>query len=494
MPIRDWTKRPNALGRNTARVNLNGAVGQKLDLALNIGYINLNQRYTLESNATAGLGSQAFGGQGFKENGTVATTGTPLNGYRAWTPGYTWQEKTAQGVNRFIGSASGDVASVHLESDAHGLRHGPDGPRGRQLPVPRRRPADYDELPPRVQDQPAHGHPEHDARTSRAAETSTRLTWLNSRTTFGHAVRRYQLDQGQCSGTELPPGAQTCSSLIVPNADEATTLAKTLGFFVEQSVAIRDRLFLTAAVRTDQNSAFGTEFQSVWYPKLSASWLLSDEDFFPQVSWLNSLRFRTRVRRRGRAARPQRRAPHHLRERRRTSRAPTRRCSRTTRSATLHLKPERTTELEGGFELKLLNNRISFDLTGYQKRTKDALIIGHHRAVGRYAAPRTCCGTSAPCETAARDARQRPDRRSSSVRVRPDAQRLDEPQRAARPRRHAGADRHHRRRVTEGYPLFGWWARPITGYADKNGDGILTFDGLRPVLGERHGRVRDHDR
>jgi hypothetical protein len=24
-----------------------------------------------------------------------------------------------------------------------------------------------------------------------------------------------------------------------------------------------------------------------------------------------------------------------------------------------------------------------------------------------------------------------------------------------------------------GYPLFGWWSRPITGYADKNGDGLL---------------------
>src|SRR5690349_12371551 len=88
-PIHDWTKRPNQLGRNTVRLNVNGTVGSKLDLGLNTGYINLNQRYTLESNATAGIGSQAFGGQGFKENGTVAITGTPLNGYRAWTPGYT---------------------------------------------------------------------------------------------------------------------------------------------------------------------------------------------------------------------------------------------------------------------------------------------------------------------------------------------------------------------------------------------------------------------
>ena len=43
-------------------------------------------------------------------------------------------------------------------------------------------------------------------------------------------------------------------------ATEATTLQKTFGIFVEQAAAINDRLFLTAAVRSDQNSAFGTDF------------------------------------------------------------------------------------------------------------------------------------------------------------------------------------------------------------------------------------------
>ena len=56
---------------------------------------------------------------------------------------------------------------------------------------------------------------------------------------------------------------------------------------------MRDRLFLTAAVRQDQNSAFGTNFQNVVYPKVSASWLLSDESFFPNRDWLNAFRFRT---------------------------------------------------------------------------------------------------------------------------------------------------------------------------------------------------------
>jgi len=46
---------------------------------------------------------------------------------------------------------------------------------------------------------------------------------------------------------------------------------------VQEQVALRDRLFLTGAVRTDQNSAFGTNFQRVFYPKASLSWIASDE-------------------------------------------------------------------------------------------------------------------------------------------------------------------------------------------------------------------------
>ena len=50
-----------------------------------------------------------------------------------------------------------------------------------------------------------------------------------------------------------------CSS-----ASESYTLQKTLGVFVEEAVGMRDRLFITAAVRSDQNSAFGTKFQRVF--------------------------------------------------------------------------------------------------------------------------------------------------------------------------------------------------------------------------------------
>ena len=104
-------------------------------------------------------------------------------------------------------------------------------------------------------------------------------------------------------GTTLPPGATTVSSASTKSATkQQPTAVKTLGVYVQEQAGIRDRLFITGAVRTDQNSAFGSNFQQVYYPKVSLSWIASDESYFPKFSWLDQLRLRVGVRRERRAA------------------------------------------------------------------------------------------------------------------------------------------------------------------------------------------------
>src|SRR5690606_20801709 len=79
----------------------------------------------------------------------------------------------------------------------------------------------------------------------------------------------------------------------VINADETTSESRTMGGFIEQRVAFRDRLFLTGALRSDRNSAFGADFKTVFYPKFSASWVVSDEDCFPDAGFIDQVRLRT---------------------------------------------------------------------------------------------------------------------------------------------------------------------------------------------------------
>ena len=53
------------------------------------------------------------------------------------------------------------------------------------------------------------------------------------------------------------------------------------GFFLQELVGWRDRLFVTAGLRVDGNSAFGSSFGLQQYPKISAAYVLSDESFWP---------------------------------------------------------------------------------------------------------------------------------------------------------------------------------------------------------------------
>ena len=61
--------------------------------------------------------------------------------------------------------------------------------------------------------------------------------------------------------------------------------------FVEEEIGIKDRLFVTGALRFDDNSAFGQNFDATVYPKASVSWLLSEEPFF-NSGFLSTLRLR----------------------------------------------------------------------------------------------------------------------------------------------------------------------------------------------------------
>ena len=92
--------------------------------------------------------------------------------------------------------------------------------------------------------------------------------WLNMKTSLGADYINSETENTSATGTNLPPGAQTVGSAATKAAtDVQPTAVKTLGLYVQEQAGIHDRLFLTVAVRTDQNSAFGTNFQRVFYPK-----------------------------------------------------------------------------------------------------------------------------------------------------------------------------------------------------------------------------------
>ena len=477
MPIREYTERPNALGKNSVRMNLNSTVNPKLDLSLSTGFINLTQRFSLESNATAGLGSQVFGGPGCRVCaperlvGSAAPLNVPLQGYRAWTPGFTWQEKNEQLVNRIILSGNANWRPTSwLQNRITVGNDFSDRADSRFL---------FNGEGPPITATYRNGfrtNTRQDLRNTTVDLGSTAAynakSWLNLKTTLGLQYVNTETALGQASGTELVPGAQTPNAAVTRTASEATTRIKTFGLFIEEAAALNDRLFLTAALRTDQNSAFGTDFQRVYYPKGSLSWVLSDEAFFPKTGWLSELRIRTAYGASG--VQPQSNDALRFFQ---TS-------LQSLQNADLgglqisalgnpNLKPERSTEIEGGFEAKFFNSRTSLDVTYYNKRTKDALISAIVApSVGSAASVRQNLGAVRNQGWEFLASAQPFERRYLAVDVSLSYSTNNNklislggtpPQ--------IGTNT----RVVEGYPLFGFWENKILGWQDKNGDGLLTY-------------------
>jgi TonB-linked SusC/RagA family outer membrane protein len=477
LALHDYTERPNYQGKNSFRANLNAAVTPKLDVAVNSGFVNSDTRFSLESNATAGLGSHLFGGPGYRTNGFVSTASTvpnpgdSLSGYRAWTPGYSWQEKTGQQVNRFILGLNAQYRPTNwlqirglVGNDLTDRRDEDLLLRGEGPPITTR----YREG---FKDQ-YHTNIRNLSADVGGTATFNPTASINSKTTIGTQFVDRTFEQTEAFGQFLPPGAQTASSGSSPQAFEAYTLQKTLGLFVEEAVAFRDRLFVTGALRTDQNSAFGTNFQRVIYPKASVSWLTSEEDFFPKFGFLSSLRLRAAYGASGvqPGSNDALRSFDGLSPNVRGVDQPGVIYSAVGNDS---LRPERTTEIEAGFEAKFFSNRASVDFTYYNKRTKDALISAIVApSVGAAATQRQNLGAVGNTGWEVLANAQLIDRQSVGFDVTLSGSINDNKliSLGGTPEQIGTTTR-----AREGYPLFGFWAQPILGYEDKNKDGILTY-------------------
>ncbi|MDQ8153644.1 MAG: TonB-dependent receptor [Gemmatimonadota bacterium] len=141
------------------------------------------------------------------------------------------------------------------------------------------------------------------------------------------------------------------------------------GFFGQEMIGWRDILFITAGLRIDGNSAFGKSFGLQSYPKISASYVISDESFWPR-QWVPSLKLRAAVGSSGKAPGAfdaVRTWDPVAAENGKPAFAPN-------QLGNADLGPERSTETEWGFDLTALDNRITLAFTHFDQQTKDALI------------------------------------------------------------------------------------------------------------------------
>src|SRR5690606_34754173 len=147
------------------------------------------------------------------------------------------------------------------------------------------------------------------------------------------------------------------------------------------------------------------------------------------------------------------------------------------------LKPERSREFEGGFEADLLDDRLMISFTAYRKTTEDALLrvpvapsvygsgvwtwrnIGVVRNAGLEATV-----AIEPVRSGAVTWRSQLEfsrNRNIVVELGPGVEPFYTSYNGTALRVTSGV------RVVPGFPLDGRWVRPVLGYADANGNGIL---------------------
>lgn len=195
---------------------------------------------------------------------------------------------------------------------------------------------------------------------------------LRSATTAGAQWFRKAFATDETTGLVFPvPGLETISSAATRFASEDFLENRTLGMFIQEQVSWNDRLFLTAAVRGDDNSAFGQNYDAVIYPKLSASWVISEEPFFePARGFLNTLKLRGAWGQAGQQ--PDVFAALRLYE---PVTGPGGAPMLTPENiGNPDLKPEVGEELEVGLDASVLDDRLGFEVTYYDQTTHDAIV------------------------------------------------------------------------------------------------------------------------
>jgi hypothetical protein len=231
-------------------------------------------------------------------------------------------------------------------------------------------------------------------------------------------------------------------------------------------------------VRSDQNSAFGSKFQNVIYPKLSGSWIATDEPFFPELGFLDKLRVRAAFGESG--------VSPGVNDALRSYSGTTTSYRATDLPGVLYntvgndkLKPERTAEIEVGFDAELLR-RVNWEMTYYSKLTRDALInaIIAPSAGSGATTVRKNIGSVKNAGVEALVSAQVIDRRAFAADFTITVS-VNENKLVSLGKDDAGNPIPPvigtNTRAYAGYPLFGIWARPINGWEDKNGDGYITY-------------------
>lgn len=336
----------NRLDRTTGRANITLVPRDSLEIALSVGYARVDVQLPLNDNARYGLLRNAYLGQ----PGSAAPY---ADGYLELGPVEANRYRNTSEDDRFLVGAT--VSFRPYRWLAHRLLLGVDNDSRHGRVV---HPFGSPFAPSGSISVLAAEH-----RLWNAGYTTTISNALPRGFTsaFSGGVNRYSLryeDVFSYGSGFAGPGNESLDGATTVETLESRQEWTSTGITVQEQVGWRDRLFLTAAVRFDKRTDLGEDTEQDAYPALSASYLISEESFFA-VPFVDELRFRAAWGKAGAAPLA-------------TSSAPP---AGFDRIGFLSNRSETVREIELGFDAGFFRGRAGLEVTYYDQRTLDALVL-----------------------------------------------------------------------------------------------------------------------
>ena len=463
MPTRDATRlmlqrgvsklpsdqtRPSGLMRNSFRANVSAQIAPGLSLQLANAYVRGDVQLVPNGGQSNGIGYNATGGVWRQDLRDM--NGVPLAGYATSTAGDIMSQKVTQGIDRYINSAA--VTFNPIGWFASHAAVGYDNAKQTDRIVI-------------TEGEGIGAFVDRHAVNSSARTNSSLLTldlgasaiyqeseWLKATTSVG-----MQRTKAHTAATFTSPGFRSFSASESQNT----------GYWAEERLAFNDEFFVTGGVRRDSPTWLHIELGAATYPTAGVSWNITNPAS-RGATWLNTLRLRAAFGTSGRIPQFEERLaaaallPQFL------------------YGNTAPVKPERTVDSEGGFDVAMFTGASRIAFTYYRKNTTDAVIVANNAPslINPPSAVRNAAAIqNSGVELTYNQRIMKSKRLSANINIAGSANRNRMTALDAGIAPIFTGDRSSQKNLP-GYPLFGFWSRTYT-YNDANHDGILTVNELQ---------------
>lgn len=193
--------------------------------------------------------------------------------------------------------------------------------------------------------------------------------WVSNTSFGGQLFQNAVFNKAVTASNFAGPGEPTITSAALRTVGTDTRQkVVNAGLFAQEQISWRDRAFVTLGVRVDGNSAFGEDFGLQTYPKVGLAYVLSDHDFWPKS--IETFKVRAAIGESGKAPG----AFDAVRTWTPIAGDEAKPGFTPAQLGNPALGPERTREVEVGFEASALAGRFGADVTYFNTTTNDALI------------------------------------------------------------------------------------------------------------------------